>query len=50
MIEQVERFRCGKCGYITESKFAIKHIKEDGICPACNNGKGKGQALVYKGG
>jgi len=38
MFEQVERFRCGVCGYITESGIEIQRIKSTGICPACGNG------------
>jgi len=39
MIEQVERFVCGHCGYITEHKPTIEQIKKTGICPACQNSK-----------
>lgn len=38
MIERVERFVCGHCGYITESKYIVALVKEMGLCPACQNG------------
>ena len=41
MIEKVERFRCERCGYITENLYAIRQIKRTDICPACENGKGR---------
>ncbi len=50
MIKQVERFHCGLCDYIAENPHTIKQIKKDGICPACNNGKGgKWEAPYDKG-
>ncbi len=39
MIEKVERFRCGKCGYITESRTQLETIKNLKRCPACYDGK-----------
>lgn len=41
-IEQVERFYCRRCDYITEDKLEIERIKEARACPVCNNGKTKG--------
>ena len=41
MIEQIERFICGRCGYISESKHIIEQIKKTGVCSACQNGKPK---------
>lgn len=41
MIEQIERFHCRQCDFITESKIAVSRIKKNGICPACQNGEAK---------
>ena len=41
MIEQVERFHCKRCDYVTENDYIIEQIKKKGVCPACQNGKGK---------
>jgi len=40
-IERVERFHCGRCGYITEYPPIVEQVKKTGICPACQNGKAK---------
>jgi hypothetical protein len=39
-IEKVERFYCPICDYMTEYEPIVEQIKKDGICPACQNGKG----------
>jgi len=41
VIDTVERYRCGLCGYITETKAIIARIKTINTCPACQNGKPK---------
>jgi predicted RNA-binding Zn-ribbon protein involved in translation (DUF1610 family) len=41
-IKTIEKFICPLCGYITETPENIARIKKNGgICPKCQNGKGK---------
>ena len=36
-IENVERFYCRRCGYMTEHAYTIELIKKNGgKCPACS--------------
>ena len=41
-IKTVAEFYCPRCDYITRDSHQIESIRKTGICPACQNGSGKG--------
>ena len=48
-IENVKRFHCPKCDFMTEDKNRVKSIEENGgKCPACQGSRGVGWASTYK--
>lgn len=48
-IENIRRFHCRRCDYITEDQDQIAWIEKlGGKCPACHDGEGKAWTKEYQ--